>query len=104
MPRRYEAPCGLAGAWVLCLSCVASTVAIGLYLVREQWDMLVTAIALNVAFVVYYVLWRICGWSCSKVKRAMHEVQKQRRRKKEALLFDENEEFERSITDTIPLL
>merc|ERR1712013_512158 len=101
VPRMNEVPCGMTGAWVLCLSCAVTAVCIGLFLVREKWDMFMMAIALNVCFVLYYVLWRVCGWSCATVKRAFEEMQMQRKQDKEMRLLDENEEFRRAISDTI---
>lgn len=105
MIREYQLPGKKLGAWLCSISCVSSIMIIGLYLVREKWDMFVIAIALNIAFIIYYIIWRICGCFYKRARIVIRsKSDKLSRNKNKKLQANTTEEFERSISDTIPLL
>ena len=103
MIREYQVFNGSKiGAWIISLLCIISIMIIGLYLVREKWEMFIIAIAMNVAFIIYYIIWRICGCFYKQTKIVFKNI-KQLSTKPESK-EKQNEEFEKSISATIPLL
>lgn len=105
MIREYEIPGKKLGAWICSILCVISIMIIGLYLVKEKWDMFIIAIALNIAFIIYYIIWRICGCFVRRTKKIIRAKSDQlSRHKSKRLQADTTKEFEHSISDTIPLL
>ena len=106
--RQYQVPGKKMGAWIVSLLCISCILCIGLYLVKEKWDMFIIAIAVNLGFVAYYIVWRICRCFVEKTKsviqvqslKLLNSLNKPQRLKS----MEEEQEDREAISDTIPLI
>ena len=96
--RAYQVPFGKIGAWLCSISCLSIIVAIDIILAIYLWEMFLVYIAINTVFVIYYILWRKCGFS----KKVNCRFCLKKKEKTDNMINDDDELLNQ--IDTIPLL